>query len=197
MDLPTFSASGGTSFTNHKTTVNFSTASVSSPLKSVTVDATSEYNSGVTAGKNDVTLTAAGWKSGSNIVSASNGKSVTVDLPTFSVSGGDSFNSSHKTTVNFSTSSVTSPLKSKTVDATSVYNSGYSAGAASIDTTSYYNSGWNDCRDACNLETVYTISENSPGTLYMKVGDYYTSVGSSWVKVTRKYGCYTIPSAKS
>lgn len=196
VSLPTFSTSGGTSWSNHKTTVYFSTPSVSGALKSVTVDATSEYNSGVTSGKNAVTLSAAGWQGSSNVISASNGKSVTVSLPTFSTSGGTSW-SNNKTTVYFSTPSVSGALASKTVDATSVYNSGYNAGAASVDTTAYYNDGWNDCRDACSLVTVYTISENSPGTLYMKVGDYYTSVGSSWVKVTRKYGCYTIPGAKS
>lgn len=77
------------------------------------------------------------------------------------------------------------------------YEIGYSKGVASIDTESYYNDGWNDCRDKCSLVLAYTISENSPGTLYMKVGDYYSSVGSSWVKVSRMYGVYTIPSAKS
>ena len=196
VSLPTFSVSGGDTFANNKTTVYFSTSSVTGYLKRKEVDATSVYNSGVSSGKSAVTISAAGWKGSSNVVSASNGKSVTVSLPTFSTSGGTSW-SNNKTTVYFSTPSVSGALASKTVDATSVYNSGYSDGAASVDTTAYYNDGWNDCRDACSLETVYTISENSPGTLYMKVGDYYTSVGSSWVKVTRKYGCYTIPSAKT
>lgn len=60
-----------------------------------------------------------------------------------------------------------------------------------------YNTGWNECRAACNLESdVYRISEYAPGTLYVKVGDYYSSVGSSWVRTTRAYGVYTIPSAK-
>ncbi|MBO6252603.1 MAG: hypothetical protein J6O49_02975, partial [Bacteroidaceae bacterium] len=38
--------SGGTSFVGHKTTVYFSTGSVDGPLKSVEVDASSEYNQG-------------------------------------------------------------------------------------------------------------------------------------------------------
>lgn len=60
-----------------------------------------------------------------------------------------------------------------------------------------YNTGWNDCRAACNLESdVYRISEYAPGTLYVKVGDAYASVGSSWVKTARAYGVYTIPAAK-
>ena len=60
-----------------------------------------------------------------------------------------------------------------------------------------YNTGWNECRAACNLENdVYRISEYAPGTLYMKVGNDYSSVGSSWVKTTRAYGVYTIPAAK-
>lgn len=145
-----------------------------------TVDAGDVYSSGVSSGKSSVTLTSSGWQGSSNTVRASNGKSVVVNLPSFSVSGGTSFNSSNKTTVYFSTPSVSGYLASKTVDATSVYNS-----------------GWNACRDACTLTTsVYTISEHSPGTLYMKVGDNYTSVGSSWVKV-KSAVAYNRPAAKS
>ena len=185
------------------------------------VDAGDVYSSGVTNGKNAVTLTSAGWVGSTNVVSASNGKSVNVTLPTFSTSGGTSFNSSHQTTVYFSTPSVNGALASKTVDASNVYALGYTEGSESVDTeeyykdgyndgydvgytegvdsvntTEYYNSGWNDCRDACDIVTAYTISQNSPGTLYVKVGDYYSSVGSSWVQVSRLYGVYTIPSAK-
>lgn len=53
VNLPAFQTSGGTSWSNHKTTVTFSTQSVQTPLKSVTVDATSEYNSGRSSGYND------------------------------------------------------------------------------------------------------------------------------------------------
>ena len=145
-----------------------------------TVDAGDVYSSGVSSGKNSVTLTSSGWQGSSNTVRASNGKSVVVSLPQFSASGGTSFNSSNQTTVYFSTASVSGYLASKTVDATSVYNN-----------------GWNACRDACTLTTsVYTISEHSPGTLYMKVGDNYTSVGSSWVKV-KSAVAYNRPAAKS
>ena len=145
-----------------------------------TVDAGDVYSSGVSSGKNSVTLTSSGWQGSSNTVRASNGKSVVVSLPQFSASGGTSFNSSNQTTVYFSTASVSGYLASKTVDATSVYNN-----------------GWNACRDACTLTTsVYTISEYSPGTLYMKVGDNYTSVGSSWVKV-KSAVAYNRPAAKS
>lgn len=145
-----------------------------------TVDAGDVYSSGVSSGKNSVTLTSSGWQGSSNTVRASNGKSVVVSLPQFSASGGTSFNSSNQTRVYFSTASVSGYLASKTVDATSVYNN-----------------GWNACRDACTLTTsVYTISEHSPGTLYMKVGDNYTSVGSSWVKV-KSAVAYNRPAAKS
>ena len=225
-----------TSSHTHSITVgsdgSISIGEVSSSGGSFNIADTSFYKDGVSAAKNSVTLTSSGWQGGVTTVSASNGKSLNVSLPSFSVSGGDSF-SGNKTTVYFYTGSVSGYLASKTVDASGVYSSGYSAGntagfnsgysngytagqasidtgayydegyeigyskgVASVDTTSYYNSGWNACRDACSLVTVYTISENSPGTLYMKVGDYYSSVGSSWVKVSRMYGVYTIPSAK-
>lgn len=95
---------------------------------------TKVYKDGVSAARAEgaisVTLSSAGWVNGSNVVKASNGKSLTVSLPTFKVSGGDTF-SGNKTTVFFYTDSVSSPLQSKEVDATSVYNDGSSAGYAS------------------------------------------------------------------
>lgn len=88
------------------------------------------YQEGVSAAVDGVTLSASGWIDGHNTVSASNGKTKTITLPDFSVSGGTSFNSSHKTTVYFSTPSVDQPLKTVTVDASGVYNDGYAAGWA-------------------------------------------------------------------
>lgn len=75
-----------------------------------------------------VTLSENGWQNGEYVVSASNGESVTVELPEFSATGGSSFNSEHKTTVNFSTPSVNVPLKSVTVDASGVYETGHMVG---------------------------------------------------------------------
>ena len=95
---------------------------------------TKVYKDGVSAaraeGASSVTLSSAGWVNGSNVVKASNGKSLTVSLPPFKVSGGDTF-SGNKTTVFFYTDGVPNPLQSKEVDATSVYNDGSSAGYAS------------------------------------------------------------------
>lgn len=90
----------------------------------------------VQEGANGVTLSSQGWQSGGrNVVAASNGKSYTVNLPSFSTSGGTTWTSDHKTTVYFSTASVSGPLASVTVDASSIagdtqaaYNQGYSAG---------------------------------------------------------------------
>lgn len=65
-----------------------------------------------------------------------------------------------------------------------------------IKATSAYNNGWNACRSAASDAEVYTISQYAPGTLYVKVGDYYSSAGSSWVQVTRKYGVYYLPGEK-
>lgn len=91
---------------------------------------TKAYKDGVSAAKNSVTLSASGWVNGANTVTASNGKIERITLPAFDVSGGTSFNSSHKTTVFFSTASVNQPLKSVEVDASSVYEAGYNAGWA-------------------------------------------------------------------
>ena len=156
----------------------FSTASVSGYLKSKEVDASSVYSSGVSSGKSAVTLSAAGWQGGSNVVSASNGKSVTVSLPPFSVSGGDSFNSSHKTTVYFSTASVSGYLKSKVVDATSVYNAGYTAGKASVDTQSYYDDGY-----AAGYQAAKDAVKVTAGISWSNPAQYYCMI-RYWGKAT-------------
>lgn len=108
------------------------------------------YNEGYTAGKNSVTLTSSGWQGSRNTVTASNGKSLAVDLPSFSVSGGTSW-SNNQTMVYFSTPSVNGYLASKTVDATSVYNAGYAAGqsaggGSSGSYTDGYNAGYADAK---------------------------------------------------
>ena len=89
---------------------------------------TKAYKDGVSAAKNAVSLSSAGWISGTNTVTASNGKTFPVTLPPFDVSGGTSFNAEHKTTVFFSTESVDVPLKSVVVDASGVYDEGFSEG---------------------------------------------------------------------
>lgn len=91
---------------------------------------TKAYKAGVAAAKQSVTLSSAGWVNGVNTVTASNDRIYPVELPAFSVSGGTTFNSDHKTTVYFSTASVSAPLKSVEVDASSVYTEGYNAGWA-------------------------------------------------------------------
>lgn len=97
------------------------------------------------AGAASVTLSAGGWTgpSGTNTVTASNGQTVTVSLPSFSTSGGTTFNTSHKTTVYFSTASVTGSLASKEVDASSVYTEGYTQGYADAGGgQGTYSAGW-------------------------------------------------------
>ena len=134
---------------------------VSSSGGSFNIADTAYYKNGVSAAKNSVTLTNGGWQGGSNVVKASNGKSLTVNLPTFSVSGGDSFNSNHQTTVYFHTSSVNGPLKSKAVDATPVYNSGYDTGYSNGETTGY-NVGYAQARPASVSRTAgYDASNNA------------------------------------
>lgn len=108
---------------------------------------TKTYKDGVsaarTSGINSVTLSASGWESGVNTVTASNGKTQAISLPSFSTSGGTSFTADHKTTVYFSTASVNAPLASATVDASSVYQAGYEAGAAEAgDAEAAYTEGY-------------------------------------------------------
>lgn len=102
---------------------------------------TKAYKDGVSAAINSVTLSSAGWNNGANVVTASNGKSVTVNLPSFSASGGTSFDSSNKTKVFFYTSSVSGPLKTVEVDASSVYASGQTAGVNGVTLSKSWKTG--------------------------------------------------------
>ena len=89
-------------------------------------------------GEDSVKLSSAGWISGQNVVSATNGQKYTVKLPGFSGSAG-AFNAQHKCSVTFSTPSVNMPLKTVEVDATSVYNEGKKAGTDGVTLSS---AGW-------------------------------------------------------
>ena len=153
VELPELSASGGTTFTNHKTNVYISTPSVDGPLKTVEVDASSEY----TAGKNSVTLSAAGWVDGNNVVSASNGKSVTVGLPSFSTS--ESNWASHKKTVYFYTDSVSGPLASVVIDAGSEYEAGVASGGGDVTISA---AGWRGSSNVVTASNGKTLTINLP-----------------------------------
>lgn len=130
---------------SHAVTVDGGTVTlgeVSSTGGSFNIADTQFYKNGVSAAKESVTLTSLGWTNGRNLVQASNGKALYVSLPAFSVSGGDSF-VSNKTTVYFSTPSVNGYLASKTVDASSVYTSGYNSAKVqdlTIGSPTYYDS---------------------------------------------------------
>ena len=124
--------------------------------ETIECDVTASFNAGEQQGAAGVTLSVSGWTgpNGRNTVTASNGSSTVISLPSFTTSGGTTFNANNQTTVNFSTSSVTSgPLKSVTVDATSVYNAGYTAGAASAVQ-----------RTATGLADTITLSASDTGT---------------------------------
>lgn len=114
---------------SHAVTVNddgtITLGEVSSTGGSFKIADTAYYKNGVSAAKESVTLSAPnGWQNGRYVVEASNGKTLAVDLPKFTVSGGEIFNTQHKTTVYFFTDGVTGSLASKEVNATPVYNTG-------------------------------------------------------------------------
>lgn len=140
---------------------------------------TKAYKDGVSAAKASVKLTAPdGWQNGRYVVKASNGESLPVELPSFSASGGTTFDSDHKTKVYFYTPSVTGPLREAEVDASGVYKN-----------------GWNECRAAMTrINDLYTISRTAPsGGLYTLVDGKYTSVGTDWVQVTSYSSAYRRP----
>ena len=93
---------------------------VGDPSATFNVAATAWYQQQIAAataaGAAGVTLSQGGWNSsGQNIVTASNGQTSTVSLPSFTTSGGSTW-SGGSTTVYFSTPSVSLPLKSHTVN---------------------------------------------------------------------------------
>lgn len=150
---------------------------VSSPGGSFNIADTQYYKDGVSAAKDSVTLTSKGWVGGVNTVEASNGKSISVSLPAFRSSGGDTFSDAHKTTVYFFTDSVSGPLLSVEVDASSVYEAGYNAakeavlvegGIRSITNTApgyFYAQGWASAKlDGEELDyTTFSGSQYFPG----------------------------------
>ena len=138
---------------------------------------TKAYKDGVSAAKASVTLSSAGWISGVNTVSASNGKTFPVSLPAFSASA-DAFNAQHKAIVKFFTASVPNPLESIEVDASSVYEAGRQAGLAEADTTAAYKAGW----DAARAEVkrlIYSTGENKRVDIYGP-GSTVDSVAKFW-----------------
>lgn len=150
VSAPSISLSAGSWGSNHKCTVTASSADIpgGAALATLTVDASSQYSAGVTAGANSVTLTDAGWSNGHNVVSASNGQSVTVNLPTITLTGGTTWTSAHKTTVYAETAAVSgSPVATMTVDATGVYNDGYNGGWVTGHSDGY-NSGYSEGYDS-------------------------------------------------
>ena len=176
MGLPSFSTSES-NWASHKKTVYFYTDSVSGPLASVVIDATSEYNAGASSGVNDVTISAAGWDNGSNVVTASNGKTLTINLPTFSSS--QSGWSSHKKTVYFSTPSVDGPLKTEVVDATSEYNAGLADAVGSmVSGPTIYNIYQDAANKKVTFDIGYRLNGQSTMTYVSKeisASDIYTS----------------------
>ena len=148
------------------------------------------YDTGYTDGQDSVTLSASGWTgpNGRNTITATNGETLVVALPTFTASGGTTF-TNHKTTVNFSTASVTSgPLKSVEVDATNEYNTGYSDGyddaaGASYDHLTYSSSDIGDPSSNYNPGSVRCTAYDGGGaslgyqdlSLYLTEGSWNSS----------------------
>lgn len=136
---------------SHKVTVSddgtITLGEVATTGDSFKIADTRTYKEGVSAaikeGENSVTLSFMGWQNGVATVKASNGNEEEVELPEFSVSGGETF-SGNKTTVYFSTASVSGPLARKEVDASGVYENGYAAAApASVSRVATYDTDGN------------------------------------------------------
>lgn len=123
---------------------------------------------GVEAGKASVTLTVKGWTGGTNRVEASNGKTVDVELPGFSVSGGESF-TGNKTVVYFTTPSVSGPLASKEVDATDVYTEGEAAGYQAGYSDGYA-AGYEAAKKAVTVEGWISSIRNTAANYFFAQG---------------------------
>ena len=142
----------------------------------ITFDRAGAYNEG----KNSVTLTSQGWQSGGrNVVTASNGKTYTVNLPAFSTSGGDTFNSAHKTTVYFSTGSVDGPLKSVEVDASGEYSKG------AYDT--YHGGNWEKPSSSNDWACKIPNDSNSGKETWFNVADILPTPTFTWSNPAKGY----------
>lgn len=211
--LGAYDEAGDTSISlqhSHAVTVNETTGQVQLGEVSATggnfnIADTQFFKDAVAAaqGSGDITLTAAGWISnGENIVTAKTSKqtkTLAVKLPTFSVSGGTSWSSENKTTVNFSTASVNVPLKSLVVDASSIYTKGYDAGYAKGLDLGYddgyedgvgvgydngYAAGYQAAKNDCTVHySDYTIRNTAANTFF------------SSVKISARIGGSTVASA--
>lgn len=122
------------------------------------------------AGAASVTVSAAGWQGGSNVVSASNGKSVTVSMPAVTMSSGNW--SSHKKTVYAysSAAGITGYIASHEVDASTEYSSGVTAGNTAAGVTSSWSNNTFTVTRAANTSTkslscIVTITPSSAKTL--------------------------------
>lgn len=157
----TFSLSAGTGSLNvgvtqtissfnaaHKAHGYVAPDSVGAPLFVFNVDASGEYQNGVTDGAAAVTLSAGGWTNGTNTVTASNGKTASVSLPAFSVGESPAF-VNHKKTVSFYTASVSAALATCLVDATSEYNAGKNSVAVA---------SWSASQNASGITVYVTLS---------------------------------------
>jgi hypothetical protein len=175
VNLPAFDTSGGTSFSNHKTTVNFTTQSVQTPLKSVTVDATSEYTSGETAGKNAVTINKGSWSGGTISFTKSTG---TASTKTVMLSKGST-----------SWSGYTASVPINDASGSSAISTGYTV---TVDAEAIYNAGWNACIANATAESVltdwYTYNNADSTNLYYNDGSAWKiATGSSRIW---RYGGY-------
>lgn len=183
--LPGFSASAGAFNSSNKCTVTFSTPSVSSPLKTIDVDASGVYNNG----KNSVTvsdITTSQTYSSVNYnttvsitAKASNGKTKTSSI---TVSGAAAYNAGYN------------------AGSSAGYSSGYTQGKSDGYTSGFnegknegYTEGYNDANGAyAFIGTLYSVGQQSTNTHYLKTGSgSYTSIGTGWTKVKDTYyNCY-------
>ena len=172
--LPSFSTDGGTSFTNHKTTVYFKTASVTGNLASKEVDATSEYNAGWTGSYDAVTLSATGTKNltygesvtiypkakASSGVSAANITTISYKVTAPADRYQTGYNQGHLDGVDSVTitkveqqGAITYSGGNYSVPAKATASNGKTgAGTITFAGTAAYNAGWNACLDACGFE---------------------------------------------
>lgn len=177
---------------SHKVTVNETTGQVQLGEVSETggnfnIADTQFFKDAVAAaqGSGDITLTAAGWISnGENVVTAKTSKqtkTLAVKLPEFKVSGGTAWTSDNKTTVYFSTDSVTGALKSMTVDASSVYDAGYEKGldlgyddgyedGVDVGYSNGYSQGYQAAMNDCTLHySDFTIRNTAANYFFAQV----------------------------
>ncbi|MBR3503790.1 MAG: hypothetical protein IKO07_06050 [Clostridia bacterium] len=158
---------------NHKCTAYVTSTDYTGISVSLTVDATSEYNAGITEVTNNMTINTGSWNSSGNrtVAAKYNGTtyaSSTISLPTITVSH-TSWNANYQCTARAYASGI-GYVDTDTIDASSVYSAGSSAGYSS-GYSAGYSEGYADGQSSSSYSSSDLHISKSGGNVLLYLGN--------------------------